>query len=70
MAKILPNQKSRHIDATSISTNDIKRDGHLKSADFLDVENHKEISFEGTSFVQLNDKISVGRNAYHQGHQQ
>ena len=44
------------IDATSISTNDIKRDGHLKSADFLDVENHKEISFEGTSFVQLNNK--------------
>jgi len=44
------------IDATSISTNDSKRDGHLRSADFLDVENHKDILFEGTSFVQLNDK--------------
>jgi len=44
------------IDATSISTNDSKRDGHLRSADFLDVENHKDILFEGTSFVQLNDE--------------
>jgi polyisoprenoid-binding protein YceI len=44
------------IDAASISTNDIKRDEHLRSADFLDVENHKEILFEGTSFVQLNEK--------------
>ena len=44
------------IDATSISTNDSKRDGHLRSADFLDVENHKDILFEGTSFVQLNEE--------------
>ena len=44
------------IDATSITTNDFKRDGHLRSVDFFDVENHKEILFEGTSFVQLNDK--------------
>ena len=44
------------IDASSISTNDFKRDGHLKSADFLDVENHKEILFKGTSFVHLKDE--------------
>lgn len=44
------------IDAASISTNDDQRDGHLKNADFFDVENHKEISFEGTSFIQLNDE--------------
>ena len=44
------------IDAASISTNDDQRDGHLKNADFFDVENHKDISFEGTSFIQLNDE--------------
>lgn len=45
------------IDAASISTNDDQRDGHLKSNDFFDVENHKEISFEGTSFTKRNDEI-------------
>ena len=44
------------IDAASITTNDDQRDGHLKNADFFDVENHKEISFQGTSFKQLNDE--------------
>jgi polyisoprenoid-binding protein YceI len=38
------------IDASSIYTNDDSRDAHLRSADFFDVENHREISFTGTSF--------------------
>ena len=38
------------IDASSIFTNEDNRDGHLKSPDFFDVENHKELSFVGTSF--------------------
>ena len=38
------------IDAASIYTNDDARDGHLKSADFFDVENYKEITFKSTSF--------------------
>jgi polyisoprenoid-binding protein YceI len=33
------------IDATSISTRDPQRDGHLKSADFLDVEKFPTMSF-------------------------
>jgi len=33
------------IDATSISTGDENRDGHLKTADFFDVMNHKQITF-------------------------
>lgn len=33
------------IDASSISTGDEKRDEHLKSADFFDVQNHKQITF-------------------------
>lgn len=40
------------IQAASISTNSEDRDNHLKSADFLDVENHKEITFKSTSFKQ------------------
>src|SRR4051812_5904093 len=44
------------IDVTSISTNDEQRDGHLKGADFFDVENHKEIFFEGTSFKKVNNE--------------
>ena len=33
------------IDASSINTGDSKRDEHLKSADFFDVQNHKQITF-------------------------
>lgn len=38
------------IDASSIYTNEDNRDGHLKSAEFFDVENYKELAFVGTSF--------------------
>jgi polyisoprenoid-binding protein YceI len=34
------------IDAASIDTRDEKRDGHLKSADFLDVEKQPNITFK------------------------
>jgi polyisoprenoid-binding protein YceI len=37
------------IDPSSISTNNEKRDEHLKSADFFDVENHKQISFTSST---------------------
>jgi polyisoprenoid-binding protein YceI len=33
------------IDAASVSTGDLKRDEHLKSADFFDSKNHKQITF-------------------------
>lgn len=33
------------IDAASINTREENRDGHLRSADFLDVENHPKITF-------------------------
>lgn len=33
------------IDAASINTKDDKRDAHLKSADFLDVEKHPQLTF-------------------------
>lgn len=44
------------IDAASIFTNEENRDNHLKSADFFDVENNKEITFTGTSFTKVDDE--------------
>lgn len=38
------------IRAGSIQTNTTMRDDHLKSADFLDVENHPLLSFASTAF--------------------
>jgi polyisoprenoid-binding protein YceI len=35
------------IDATGIWTGEPQRDAHLRSADFLDVENHPQITFNG-----------------------
>lgn len=43
------------IDASSIDTNEETRDTHLKSADFFDVEHHKEITFAGTSLKKLDN---------------
>ncbi len=42
------------MDVNSIDTNDEGRDGHLKSADFFDAENHKEITFVGSSLTKVN----------------
>lgn len=48
------------IDASSINTNNGDRDNHLKSADFFDVANHKELSFKSTSFKHKdNDKYEL-----------
>jgi polyisoprenoid-binding protein YceI len=44
------------IHANSVFTNNEDRDNHLKSGDFFDVENHAELTFEGTSFEKLDDE--------------
>lgn len=46
------------IDSSSITTGDEKRDAHLKSADFLDTEKHKQITFTSSTIGKA-DKNGV-----------
>lgn len=41
------------IDPASINTDNDKRDGHLKSADFFDVEKCKEMTFKSTKVTDV-----------------
>ena len=43
------------VDAASINTRDAKRDGHLKSPDFFDVEKYPKITFKSTKVEPLGD---------------
>jgi polyisoprenoid-binding protein YceI len=47
------------IKTASIDTGNERRDGHLRSADFFDVENHPEITFESTAVE------AKGEDLYH-----
>lgn len=46
-----PTQSSVEVelDWSSVSTGDANRDGHLKSADFIDIEAHPKITYRSTS---------------------
>ncbi|HEX8953511.1 MAG TPA: YceI family protein, partial [Polyangia bacterium] len=48
-----------HIDAASIDTRDDKRDGHLRSPDFFDVEKFPELTFKSTSVERAGDEELV-----------
>ena len=43
------------LDPASIDTGAADRDAHLKSADFFDVENHKQISFVGNTYEKVDN---------------
>lgn len=44
------------IDAGSLCTKNKKRDTHLRSADFFDVDNHPQLSFRSTSIADQADR--------------
>lgn len=43
------------MNPASVDTGDAKRDEHLKSVDFFDVENHKQISFTGNTYEKVDN---------------
>ena len=45
------------IDVNSINTKDVNRDGHLKSADFFDVENFPTMTMTTRKFTQKSDEM-------------
>jgi polyisoprenoid-binding protein YceI len=47
------------VDATSITTFDETRDGHLQSADFFDSERYPELSFSSTKVSTDGDEVRV-----------
>jgi len=49
------------IDVATIDTNVEKRDKHLRSGDFFDVENFPTISFETTGVIELNESEDQGK---------
>ncbi|HQQ96215.1 MAG TPA: YceI family protein [Cyclobacteriaceae bacterium] len=42
------------IESASVFTNEDQRDGHLKSADFFDVEKYPHLTFQGTTVKKAN----------------
>jgi polyisoprenoid-binding protein YceI len=44
------------VETASVDTREPQRDGHLRSADFFDVENNPKITFQSTSIKPIDDE--------------
>lgn len=47
------------LDATSVDTREAQRDGHLRSADFLDAERYPKVTFKSTGIEQAGDAYRI-----------
>ena len=59
LANLSQARVTARIDAASIDTGDEKRDGHLRSADFFDVEKYPTIEFKSTQVSQQDANLTV-----------
>lgn len=50
------------IQAASVSTHEEKRDGHLRSPDFFDVEKYPTLTFTSTKVTRSGDELEVTGN--------
>ena len=55
----LQSSVTAEVDLASINTRDEQRDGHLKTADFFEVENHPKLTFTSTSVAPKGSDFEV-----------
>ncbi|BDE05561.1 polyisoprenoid-binding protein [Vulcanimicrobium alpinum] len=55
----VPTDVTAEIDATTIDTREEQRDGHLKSADFLHVDQHPTITFKSTNIAGSGSSFTI-----------
>jgi len=59
LANLRQARVTARIDAASVDTGDEKRDGHMRSADFFDVEKYPTIEFKSTQVSQQDATLTV-----------